>query len=221
MSKDSIRTDDLVDYLVRDLKPVQPMRPPSLTALAILAAALVIVSIATIVLLPMRSSMVELAFSPVYVINYVGLIFVAIASAWLSAVARVPGRSLRGPLVFVIAAVGALFAGLFLFGLSAPLEPETRSLQVIFRGWACTRWVMILQIPAFFLGWYLVNRAAPVHGKLSALSLAVFGVAIAALLLPLSCESSATQHLWLSHFLAPLAVLSVFAMFFGRRLFRW
>ena len=188
---------DLRDRVARDLRPVRPLRPPLVRALALVPLAAAIV-LAVPALHFFRSDISALGLVRAWGLSFAqALAGVVIVAAALRE--SIPGRALsRGALTSTIA-VGMMIpaAALVLTASSFDLGPEPG--RGLVEGAGCFRASTGAAIPALIVAAILAARAFPLRPGIAG---AVYGLGcglIADAGLRLYCEYSAPQHVVFAH----------------------
>jgi Negative regulator of sigma F len=200
----------LRDAVQRDLRPAQPLMPPSVRALVLIPLAVAIV-LAVPGLHFFRSDMGAIGFVKAWGFSFgqalAGLVIVAAALR-----ESIPGRGLsRGALTATIAVGLATPAALLLLTASTfDIGPEPgRALE---EGAACFRVSAIAAVPALIAAAILAARAFPVRPAVAG---ALYGLGcglIADAGLRLYCEYTVPQHVLFAHGGAILGVMLVGAI---------
>jgi hypothetical protein len=187
----------LRDLVARDLKPVRPLRPPFVRALALVPLAGAIV-VAVPALHFFRSDMTAIGMVRAWGLSFAqALAGVAIVAAALRE--SVPGRSLsRAGLMWTIAC-GLMIPALSLALTASSLDVGPQPGRGLSEGLGCFRASSSAAIPALIVAAILAARAFPLRRAVAG---ALYGLGcglIADAGLRLYCEYSAPQHVVFAH----------------------
>jgi hypothetical protein len=188
---------DLRDRIARDLKPVKPLRPPWVRALALVPLAAAIV-FAVPALQFFRSDM-----SAIGAVRAWGFSFAqALAGIFIIAAAlreSVPGRALsRGAVAWIIAG-GLLMPGTLLVLTATSFEIGPAPGRAFAEGFGCFRTSAGAAVPALVVAALLAARAFPLRPGTAG---ALYGLGcglIADAGLRLYCEYTAPPHVLFAH----------------------
>jgi hypothetical protein len=211
-----VKTDELIEHLVAEAKPVRRLADPSRRAVWWTAAALAATALG-VGYFGVRRDISEVWRNPL-VITRLALLA---ATLWLAVTTAfrlsVPGRELRAwarwwPLV----ALGALVS---LSAAEVLTGAVTGSMGSPLRGWMCVRKVAFVGTLPAVLAVVLIQRAAPLEPKWTALLGVLAAGAAGALTSEMACPIHAPIHIFLWHVL-PVAVFAVLGAVIGSLLWR-
>jgi hypothetical protein len=200
-----VKTDELIERLVADVRPVRRLLGPSRRAALWAAAALVAVTLG-VLYFGLRRDAGDLWRSPVLLAR---LALLAV-TAWLAVTTAfrlaVPGHELRAwsrfwPLVALGALVSLSVAEVVGGAVSGTMGSPLRS-------WMCVRKVALVGTAPAILAIVLIQRAAPVEPRWTALFGVLAAGAAGALTSELACPIHSPIHILLWHVL-PVAVFAV------------
>jgi len=211
-----VKTDDLIEHLVAEAGPVRRLADPSRRALWWTAAALSATALG-VWYFGVRRDMAEAWRSPMVIARLALLA----ATLWLAVTSAfrlsVPGRELRvwarwWPLV----ALGALVS---LSAAEVLTGAVTGSMGSPLRSWMCVRKVAFVGTLPAALAVVLIQRAAPLEPKWTALLGVLAAGAAGALTSEMACPIHAPIHIFLWHVL-PVAVFALVGAVVGSLLWQ-
>jgi len=212
-----VNTDQLIDTLVADVKPVRRLLDPMQRAALWVAVALVCVSLG-LLHFGVRRDIATAWYQVTFVLRLVLLA----STMWLSVIAAfrlaVPGRDTRawsrwwpiiGLAALVALAAGEVVTGMLFGDAGSP-----------FRAWTCVRKVAFTGTVPAILAVALIQRAAAVEPKWTALLGVLAAGAAGALTSELACPIRAPMHIMLWHVL-PVALSAGIGAMVGSLLLAW
>jgi hypothetical protein len=212
-----VNTDQLIDRLVADVKPVRRLLDPMQRAALWVAVALVCVMLGLLHFGVRRD--IATAW---YDVGFLLRLALLASTMWLAVVAAfrlaVPGRDTRawsrwwpiiGLSVLVALAAGEVVAGALVDEMGSPL-----------RAWTCVRKVAFVGTVPAMLAIVLIQKAEPVEPKWTALLGVLAAGAAGALTSELACPIRAPIHIMLWHVL-PVALSAGIGVLAGSALLAW
>lgn len=188
---------ELRDAVARDLKPVRPLKPPLVRALALVPFAVAIV-IAVPILHFFRSDLAAIGFVRAwgFSIGQAAAGIVIVAAALRDAV---PGRALPRTVVAAIVACGLLIPTALLVLTSASFDVGPTAERALADGIGCFRASAVAAVPALIAAAFLAARAFPARPSVAGALYGLGGGLIADAGLRLYCEYSQPEHVLLAH----------------------
>jgi len=155
-----MKTDDLISRLAADLRPVRPLRPPLLRALAWLGPAIMAVA-GCVAFFGLRDDFAERMTRPHEVLQLLLAGLTGVLAAVAAFQLALPDRSRRWLLLPLPAAAGWLATlGWGCLADLARIGPQALSLGV---SWGCFRFIVLMGVPlALSLVWML-RHAGPIR----------------------------------------------------------
>ena len=211
-----MKTDELIEHLVAEARPVRRLADPWRRAVWWTAAALAATALG-VGYFGLRRDMAEAWRSPMVMARLVLLaatLWLAVTTAFRLAV---PGRELRvwarwWPLV----ALGALVS---LSAAEVLTGAVTGTMGSLLRSWMCVRKVAFVGTLPAVLAVVLIQRAAPLEPRWTALLGVLAAGAAGALTSEMACPIHAPIHVFLWH-VAPVAVFALVGALVGSLLWR-
>lgn len=213
----SVSTNALIERLVADVKPVRRLLDPTRRAALWTAVALVFVCLG-LAWFGIRHDIDTAWQSPDYLLRLALLV----STMWLSVVTAfrlaVPGRELRAwtrwwPIValgaLVAIAAGEVVSGAFFGTMGSPL-----------RAWMCVRKVAFVGTIPAILAVVLIQRAAALEPRWTALLGVLAAGAAGALTSELACPIRTPIHIFLWH-ITPVALFGVAGVLVGSVIVLW
>jgi hypothetical protein len=211
-----VKTDELIERLVADAQPVQPLAPPARRAVWWTAAALATAA-AGVLYFGVRGDLADMWRDPM-LLSRLALLA---ATLWLAVTTAmrlaVPGEEPRAwarwwPLVALGALVslsaGEVVAGAVSGAVGAPM-----------RHWMCVRKVMFVGMLPAVLAVVLIRQAAPLEPRWTALLGLLAAGAAGALTSEMACPIHAPIHVFLWHIL-PVGAFALIGAAVGALLWR-
>jgi hypothetical protein len=187
----------LRDVVARDLKPVRPLRPPLVRALA-----LVPLTVAIVVAVPalhfFRMDMAAIGFVRAWGFS-IGQAVAGIVIVVAALREAIPGRSLPGAAVAAIVACGLLIPAALLLLTSSRFDIGPAPGQAWADGIGCFRVSATAAVPALMVAAFLAARALPLRPSVTGALYGLGGGLIADAGLRLYCEYSQPAHVVLAH----------------------
>lgn len=212
-----MRTDDLIDQLVRDAAPVRRLRPVGVRLLAWLVVAVLSFGV-VLLLMGVRRELGDSVDRADFAFEAALLILTALSAAVGALVVAVPGAERSSlvrwvPVVMAVASVGWA-AGELAFA-AAVGEPTG---QLTF-AWHCVyKTASVAAVPAAAL-FVLVRRAAPLRAAWAGLLALLATAAVGVLGANVICPNDRPLHMLLWH-VAPLMLFAALGAALGGWLFR-
>lgn len=155
-----MKTDDLISRLAADLRPVRPLRPPLLRALAWLGPAIMAVA-GCVAFFGLHDDLAERMTRPHEVLQLLLAGLTGVLAAVAAFQLALPDRSRRWLLLPLPAAAGWLATlGWGCLADLARIGPQALSLGV---SWGCFRFIVLMSVPlALSLVWML-RHAGPIR----------------------------------------------------------
>lgn len=187
-------TSRLIEHLAAEARPVSPLWPPALRALAWVIAAATLLGLLTTSHL--RPDLAVHLRRWRYLLELGSIVGLTTAVAHLAALAAVPGREASravAAVTILAAAVVAGFAFLHPMDLAQSLAGFTRV------GLDCLRHTMLLALVPTALMLLAIRRGAPLAPATAGALAGVAGWLLAYLFVRLTCPLDETLHIWLWH----------------------
>jgi hypothetical protein len=211
-----MNTEELIESLAREARPVQAFAPPGRLLLAFAAAAVGVAGAASFML---RADLARELRGPALLLETALLLLAAFAVAWGPAVlARPAAPRLRGMLALAgVAALGAAFAMALrqTWGIG-PSWPAWSGVTLL-----CAAAATLFSLLPFAGGIALLKRGASVHPLRSGALLGFAAGALGAVAQTWVCDINAPAHVILGHAVLPGAALSALGAWAGHRWLRW
>lgn len=202
-------TNELIQQLSRDLKPVKVLAAPPVRALQLSIVALVLVMAVLEALGGPRSDW-NAALQRAGFVFETGIIFLAgLLAASAAFTLSIPDTRMRRPVTLLLAAATIIWLGICLVAaISLTAQDIRHEVSEIPSSAACVKALLFMTIAPLLVSFWMTLCAAPVWrgwaGYALTLSVASFG----AFGMRFFCPSDAPAHLFLWHFL-PVVVLSL------------
>lgn len=208
-----MKTEDLISSLAAELRPVRPLRPPALRALAWLGLAILALA-ACVAVYGLRADLGERMTRPHEVLQLALAVLTGVLAAVAAFQLALPDRSPRWGLLPLPAAAGWLATmGWGCLADLARIGPQALSLGV---SWGCFRFIVLMGVPlALSLVWML-RHAGPIRPVPVAALGGLAGAALCAAGLSLFHHLDAAAMVLAWHGGTTLLVVLVFALL-GRR----
>jgi hypothetical protein len=205
-----MKTDDLIDRLSADLRPVQRLAPPLLRAAGWIGLALLLVA-ACVLLVGPRDDLMDRLTRP----HEAAQLVFALATGVLAAIAAfqlsVPDRSRRWALLPLPAA--AAWVGSLGMGCLADVAREGPQALVLGTSWGCLRFIVLLGVPLTLSLVWMLRHAGPIRPVPVAALGGLAGAAIASVGLSLFHHLDAAAMVLAWHGGSTLLVVLVFLVF--------
>ncbi len=214
-----MKTDDFIEQLSNDVKPVKRLASPVKRFLTWFLASFFSISIG-ISLMGIRSDFNQVLMNPRFVLETLVILAIAILAAAGAFMMSVPGVE-RKPIMRWLIIIPSIAWPLSLAYRLYIIYSQTNSFAfIIDYGFDCLRDIFILGIiPGSFL-FFMLKAAAPLRlswtGALATLSAA----AIAAVGIQFTCNVDTPVHIFLWHVL-PVVMIGMTGIALGKRLLRW
>ncbi len=214
-----MKTDDFIEQLSSDVKPVRRLASPIKRFLTWFLASFFSISIG-ISLMGIRSDFDQALKNPKFVLETLVILAIAILAAAGAFVMSVPGVE-RKPIIRWLVIIPSIAWPLCLAYRLYIIYSQTNSFAFIFDyGFGCIKDIFLLGIlPGSFL-FFMLKTAAPLRlswiGALATLSAA----AVAAVGVQFTCSVDGPVHIFLWHVL-PVVVIGLTGIALGKRLLRW
>ena len=213
-----MRTDELIVHLARSAGPVRPLAAPSVRLARWTAVAAPLTALSTIVIGP-RADVLTAIHEPAFVGLVVATLVTGLFSAAVAFVLSVPGAE-RSPLQRAMPLVaGGAWVLLLMVLLTISGDPGRRMLALPFHVLCLIEIAGLGVVPGWAL-FAMLRRAAPLRRAWSAALATLAAVALSAFATQLICPVDDPAHLLVGHVL-PVACLSVWGAFAGRRWLNW
>jgi hypothetical protein len=211
-------SDDLIERLSAELKPVSPRLP----GIWLGAAAVVGVIVAAAIMIPwigLRPDMARVYLSPVFWAKFAYTVAFAGLGIWAAIRLARPGGSIRAPLIGVfvlIAATGAL--GIVQMLLAGP--QSMRALVMGGTALVCPFYVLALSVPVYVIVVVVMRRLAPTNLAAAGFAAGLMAGAVGCWVYAFHCTESGLPFIaiWYSAGILLSALLGALA---GRFLLRW
>jgi len=214
------RTQRLLQFLVDDLTPVEPLPPLRRVIGVVLAVGGVSMAVG-LVLLGSRPHLLDAAtHHPVFGVIALGLPLVAVGGLAAALAGSVPGREMEARVASLLMAVGALTAlggGALLAFSGSAAATGLGPVEIL---WMCASSGLVLGIPAAAVGIAFVLKGWPAHPLGALVAAAVGATALGTFAIHLSCQQLGAGHLIVAHFLLPAGLALALALPL-RALVRW
>lgn len=214
-----MKTEELIESLVHDAKPVRRMPSPAVLA-AVLALSAVVTSLLGVSVLGFRPDVGTGLFDRRFIMINTMLLLTLGAAAFVLSTLAIPGRQRRFK-------VQAIFGGIVLavlLGMFLMRWPWFYGLE--WRLWCnaglfCTVRTVFLGAPATGLGVWMHRHGAPMNPGVSGGLIGGATGAQGANAMGWACDFDEPMHVLVSHFLIPTAILTLIGVWSGRRWLRW
>lgn len=208
-------TNDVIDALVRDLRPVSPLPLPPVRLRRWLMASAAL-GAATVAMIGRRGDLAAAMFSQPFQAHVAFLVLAAVSSAAASLALAIPGEPVRG----WHRAAPAVALGVWLAWLAGELMPLAAAGAAAWpaAGWGCVaKTFAIGATPGLILA-IMIGRGAPGDVRATVTFAALAAAAVGALGVELTCPLNGPMHLLLWH-AGPVMVIVLLAALFGRAAF--
>jgi hypothetical protein len=211
-----LKTDELIDRLVADVRPVRRLIDPSWRAALWLAAASVAVALGALYF-GLRRDLAEIWGDPLWVVRLALLSATAGLAALTACRLAVPGYERRARVRWwPIVLFGVLIA---LSMAEVVTSAMTGTFGSPLRNWMCVRKMMVTGAAPALLAVLLVARAAPIEPRWTLLLGGIAAGAAGVLASEIACPVHAPIHILLWHIL-PIAVFALAGAAIGELLWR-
>ena len=208
---------DLIDRLVADLQPVEPLssaRYVGLVGFAVIAALLLVLAA-----VGYRADLAQLAGTPFFLWKAGTMLVLGLAAATLLRRLSCPGADGRHALWAIAAGLLALLGGPLLFTLAAQgWAPVTAAMAM--DGWHCLAWIALCAVPSWAAAVIWLRRGAPTEIGQAALAAGLASAGFGAFAFTLVCphDTIAFVAIW---YAASLATITLASRWLMPRLIHW
>jgi len=206
------RTRRLIEFLVDDLTPVEPV-PPLRRVLTVVLAVGGVSLVVGLVVLGTRPHLLDAAtHHPVFAVIALALPLVALGGLAAALAGSVPGREPEARIASLLMALGALAAlggGALLAFSGSQASSGLGPVDVL---WACASSGVVLGVPAAAVGIAFVLRGWPAHPLGALVAAAVGATALGTFAVHISCQQLGAGHLIVGHFLLPAGLALALAL---------
>jgi hypothetical protein len=211
-------TEELIESLARDLKPVSPHALVKLLGLAI-AAGLVLSAAAMIASLGLRPDLAEAMGGPYFWIKFVYTLGLGAMGAWAASRISRPGETGRRPLAIAVLVV--LLMGIVAV-VSYTMAPPSDRRTIVMGSSAlvCPFYIIALSLPLLLTAIVFLRRMAPTHPTQAGLVAGLMAGGLGACVYSLHCTEWGVPFLALWYSLG-IAVVALIGALTGRVLLRW
>lgn len=210
-----VQTEELIQQLSKRSRPVRRLAPPRVRLIRWLGAAFFCVG-AGVLLLGVRSDILEALREPAYVLQAAIILLLGTLSASAAFSLSVPNRNLSARVKWVPVIVLGIWLVYLLFasmlGMGAP--------GTIGLGMSCIRDIIFLGLPPGILLFAMIARAAPLQVRLTGVFVSLSVSAFGALGSQLVCRDDGILHILAWHFV-PVLVIGALGTILGRRIAQW
>lgn len=214
-----MKTEELIDSLVHDAKPVRRMPSPVLLAVALIVTG-VVSSLAGAWLMGVRPDFGWDVFNRRFIMINSMLVFTLGAAAFVLATMSIPGRQRRQKIQLIFGlAVFTVIVGMFLMRWPWVYGMGWNA-WLVAGGWCVGRGVLLGAIPTG-VGVWLHSRGAPMNPGVSGGLIGGASATQGANATGWCCDIEEPAHVLLCHFLIPTVILSLIGVWAGRRWLRW
>ncbi len=207
-----MNTEELIDSLVRDSRPVTPPSRPGVQ-LAKWSAIGAFYVAAGVLVIGTRDDLDRMWHEAAFVMHTLLVLGVTLLAAVAAFKVSIPGQRLRFLTSSAAIAVAAWLAWI-VSALVAASEPHAGY------GWKCLRNIVVLSVPLAALAYYMMCKAAPLRAGAAGWLAALSAAAAADLGTRFICRNDHGLHALIWHFLPTLA-LGGAGVLVGRLVFRW
>jgi hypothetical protein len=210
-------TNDLIDKLSRDLKPVRRIAPFTRRALYFSLAAIALLALSITVAGGPRADAAQLMSQPGFIAEAVLMLAAGAMAALAAFYLDVPDTKVRRP-AFLLVGAATLIWGVIAFGCCLGMMHDGMDSAMHAAhdsSHACLKDLLVLAVAPFAAAAFMIWRGAPVWLGWAGYAMALAVASFAALSLRLLCPSDDNAHLLLWHFL-PVFLVAILGMFAGR-----
>lgn len=211
-------TDDLIERLATDAKPVRPGGVPRWLALG-LVAGVVLAAVAMIPTIGMRPDMATAWADPTFWVKFAYTLLIALAGFWaLERLAR-PGGSGRRALI----GIPALLAAILLLAVIQILTTPPEAVPMLLTGKTallCPFYIVAFSVPVFVASIIVLRRMAPTNLPLAGLAAGLLSGGTGAWVYAFHCVENGLPFVAIWYTLGIAAVATIGAIT-ARWLLRW
>jgi hypothetical protein len=215
-----MKTDELIQHLATDLKPVQVRASPLLFSVWLGMICLCVTVLGVFVVSPRADLLNSISHNPMLLSDLFfsfGLLISALMfSGWLSTPGRVGGRIYFG--------LCLLFVFFLLFSLSHrvwQLDAEQRRIGFDLSGENCLFATLAFSLVVSMIAGIAIRKRAPVRPTLTGIIVGLAGLGAGGLAITLHCGSDNGLHIALWHFLLPGILTSFIGYTMGKKILQW
>ncbi len=210
-----MRSNDVIDGLVKDLRPVSVTRSPFTLTLIWLVLSLASAAIVILTLFRIRPDMSSLVSHPTFLILLASLIGAWMSSAYLTFVLSLPGRASSG----LLRVLPYLFLAVAMMALGWELSDFSAT------GWAiagakCSAVIVVVSLAPLLLLLGMIRKLAPLGLGRTSRALLIAATALGAFGICLHCNSQEAIHLLVYH-VVPIVLMIGLGSLLTRRWLRW
>jgi len=214
-----MKTDDLIQKLSSDTKPIHKLGTPFIRFLKWLAAALLCVGVG-VALMGLREDFMSKLAEPIYLIESIFILLLMLSSGLAAFILSIPNANASAWTKWLPCVPLFLWAGFLVYELSFVYVNQGFSGFVMEYGIGCTRDVLVLAVVPGALLFFMVQKAAPTSlawvGALILLSVAALG----SMGVQFICSNSQPLHIFIWHFL-PVILVGAAGIYLGKKILKW
>jgi hypothetical protein len=211
-------TDDLIDRLASEVRPVPRMMLP----LRLLLGLLVGVVVAALIMVPwigLRADLATAWMSPIFWVKFGYTLLLAIGGYWALERLSRPGGSGQAAMIML----GVTFVGLAIIGVvQMILMPPEMMPELVFgsTNLVCPLYIVTLSLPIFVVTMWIVRGLAPTNLSLAGFAAGLLSGGAGAWVYAFHCGENGLPFLAIWYTLG-VAIVAALGALLGRTLLRW